>query len=261
MLVKHSIQDILTVCRYTVKELYQSKILFNIVILGSVIILISYITTEFTYGTQQRVALDFGSGMAALAAVGIAIFGGANLISSEIESRTLYLILSRPISRNMFILGKIMGMTTILFVNVLVIYGLSISIYFFFGGEYNPLILWVFLFTFLESAIILILVVFLSLIMNKTLSILNGLTFFVLGHAASGSLELPFVATQPILQNLIKMYTYIFPNLSNLNIRPFLIYKKSLSGEYLLSALGYSLVYSLALIILTSLVFKKKQLD
>ena len=259
--MSRNFNNILTVCNYTIREIYQSKVLFNVVILGFFIILISYIATEFTYGTQQKVALDFGPGLASFAAVGISIFWGVNLISSEVESRTLYLVLSRPILRRDFILGKILGMLAILLFNVLIIYFLSISIYFIFNGSYTPLVLWAFLFTFLESSIMLLMVVLLSLLVNKTLTVFNALIFFVLGHAVSDSMNISFVAARPVLKKCIEVYSYIFPDFSRLNIKKFLIYKKTLELDYLVSTLGYSFFYSLALIILILIVFNKKQLD
>ena len=259
--MSRNFNNILTVCNYTIKEIYQSKVLFNVVILGFFIILISYVATEFTYGTQQKVALDFGPGLASFAAVGISIFWGVNLISSEVENRTLYLVLSRPILRGEFILGKVLGMLAILFFNVFIIYFLSISIYFIFNGAYTSLVLWAFLFTFIESSIMLLMVVLLSLLVNKTLTVFNALVLFVLGHAVSDSMNISFVAARPFLKKCIQMYGYVFPDFSKLNIKKFLIYKKTLELDYLVATLGYSFFYGLVLIVLILIIFNKKQLD
>ena len=259
--MSRSFTNITTVCNYTIREIYQSKVLFNVVFLGFFIILISYVAAEFTYGTQQKVALDFGPGMASFAAVGISIFWGVNLISTEVENRTLYLVLSRPILRRDFILGKIFGMLAILLFNVFIVYFLSISIYFIFDGEYTSLILWAFLFTFLESSIMLLVVVLLSLLVNKVLTVFNAIVLFILGHAVSDSMNINFVAARPILRKCIEIYSYIFPDFSRLNIKKFLIYKKTLELDYLISILGYTFFYSLVLIVLILIVFNRKQLD
>ena len=259
--MKKYLSDVVVVCCYTFKEVWQSKIFINIAVLGLLILGVSYIASEFTYLSANRVALDFGLGLASLAATGLSIFWGVGLIASEIENRTLYLILTRPIDRKGFILGKILGMLGVLFTQVVLIYLLSISIYFFMGGQYNSLIGWALAFTFLEAMIVLLIATTLSIIMNKALATFNTLILFVLGHAISGSINTDFVISRPILQKFIKSYSVIFPDFTKLNIKPFLIYQKSLDLSYLTSSICYGLFYALGLTTLTILIFGRKELE
>ena len=117
----------LLVARYTFKQLLKSKIMYNCFWLGLALMLFTYITSEFSFGNPRFIAMDFGVGVSSLASVAVAIFLGVSLLSDEIESRTVYIALSKPISRSSFIFGKILGMGLILFLNIFIYYDLFIN--------------------------------------------------------------------------------------------------------------------------------------
>ena len=102
-----NLRKLYVIAYYTFREILKSNILVNVAILGLGLMLVTYVAFSFTYGEASRVALDFGLGMLSLSSVGIAIFIGVGLLSKEIENRTVYMIISRPVPRYIFILGKI----------------------------------------------------------------------------------------------------------------------------------------------------------
>lgn len=254
--------SVLLVAKYTAKEIYQSKVFVNILFIGLTILLFSYVAAELTYGSPQKISLDFGIGLASLAANGIAIFLGVTLIANEVESRTIYMILSKPITRSAFILGKVLGMLVILFINIITLYILSITIYLSsFDGVFSSLMVWVPIYITLEATIILLAVMLFSILVSKTLAVLVSIPFLVLSHALVGVLSLPFVLAQPWLKKIVTFYSYILPDLSRLNIKRFVIYQKSLSNEFLFSTLSYAGLYALMIVVLIVLIFRQKDLD
>jgi ABC-type transport system involved in multi-copper enzyme maturation permease subunit len=99
------LRNLFTVSVYTFIEIFRSRIIYNVLLIGMALLLISFITSEFTYGVPGKVALDIGLGSLSLVSVGIALFFGATLVKSEINNRTIYMALSRPgfgIDRNPF---------------------------------------------------------------------------------------------------------------------------------------------------------------
>ena len=127
------LSKISTIAKYTFREIIKSKILVNVLILGIVLLGATYVAFSFTYGEPARVALDFGLGMLTLSSVGIAIFIGVGLLSKEIESRTVYMIISRPVPRYAFITGKLLGLAGVLILNILLLTALTLSLYFLTG--------------------------------------------------------------------------------------------------------------------------------
>ena len=133
------LKNIKTIASYTFQEVLKSKVLYNIMFLGIGLLIVTYVAQQFTYGAPSRVALDFGVGALSLSSVGIAIFMGVGLLSREIENRTVYMIVSRPVKRSSFVLGRILGLNMILVLNILILSILTLLVYFLTGGSMNPL--------------------------------------------------------------------------------------------------------------------------
>lgn len=253
--------SLLIVAKYTFLELYKSRILINVVLLGICLLLISFVASEFTYGVPSRVALDFGLGCTSLSGIAIAIFMGSNLLVKEIESRTLYMILSRPISRFEFLSGRVLGLLLILLINIFILMSITLSLYFFLDGQFNSLLIWNFIYTYLEASIVLLVVLFFSMITNQVISIINTITVLICGHAISGIEKLSFVQDSLIFKPLIIMGKYTLPNFSKFNIKNFLIYEETLPSDFLFGGLLYGVLYFCMLLMASMFIFNRKSLD
>lgn len=250
----------LLIAKYTFKQLLKSKIMLNCFWIGLALMTFTYITSEFSFGNPKIVAMDFGVGVSSLAAVFIAIFLGASLLSDEVESRTVYITLSRPVSRSSFIVGKIMGMSLILMINILIIMGCSLVIYFLFGGEWSSLIFVYIIFGFLEALLLLLVVVFFSLITNKVISIMNTLVIFILGHAVPNSLDINMVENSEFLSILLKGYTYIMPDLDRFNLKKELAFGLPMDASTIINSSIYSVFYVSLLLMIIIFSFNRKEL-
>jgi len=249
------------VARYTFIEVVKSRVLTNVFLLGFGLMLISFVASEFTYGVPKRVALDFGMGTVSLSAVGIAIFMGVSLLSKEIENRTIYMVLSRPLSRASFLFGRIWGMMSVLKLNIFILSIMTISLYLYLGGNLDPLILWCVLFTIVEAAIILMAVVLFSLITNTTMSVIYSLVVYIVGHALNDTMATSLVERNSALAGFLKGVAYIFPNFSKLNVKDYLIYEQNLPFELLGGNLLYGICYFYFLLFLAMILFNRKSLD
>lgn len=222
---------------------------------------VTYVATEFTFGVPERVALDFGLGMLSLSSLAISLFMGVTLLSKEIESRTVYMIISRPVPRFAFILGKIMGLMGIQFLNILILGSLTLIATVAMGGKVNPLTIWAISFTFLESFMLLLLVIFVSLFANNILAIILSIVVLLLGHSIRDTQEIHFVQNSPILNHVLDAYHFFLPAFYKLNLKDFVIYNETLDLSYLLINLAYGILYSTFLLFMIILVFNKKNLD
>ncbi|WP_127715240.1 ABC transporter permease [Halobacteriovorax sp. HLS] len=249
------------IARFTFLELYKSKILMNVLMLSLALLGVSYVATEFTYGVPSRVAIDFGLGVTTISSIAIAIFMGSSLLIKEVENRTLYMILSRPISRKEFLTGRVLGLLGILFVNILILMSVTLLLFFYLGGQYSNLLLWNFLFTYIESSIVLLVVILFSMVTNQAISIINTITVFICGHAISKVHDLSFTKNNEFIRFISNIGKYTLPDLSKLNIKNFLLYEKSLPDNYLSYGLLYGIFYCLMLLVVSMFIFDKKSFD
>jgi ABC-type transport system involved in multi-copper enzyme maturation permease subunit len=225
------------------------------------LLLVTFVAYSFSYGDPTRIALDFGAGMLSLSSVGIAIFMGVSLFYDEIDNRTIYQIISRPVSRTSFLVGKTIGLSFVLILNILILCVISLSLYFFLGGESSSLIYWNILFTIIESVMVLSVVTMFSLVTSKVFSVILTVSLYIIGHAISGVKLLTFIKDRPYLEDIIDIYQFILPGFYKLNIKDFLTYKNDLDLAYILSTVGYGVIYTIGILCLSIFIFNKKDLN
>ena len=100
------------------KESVRDKVLYNLVVFAVLLISISYLLGQLTAGQDIKIIKDLG--LAAIATFGllIAVFIGIGLVWKEVEKRSIYSLLSKPLRRSEFVLGKYAGLVLTLLVNV-----------------------------------------------------------------------------------------------------------------------------------------------
>ncbi len=254
-------KSIVTITKYTFKEYVKGKVILSVVFLAIALLLATLVSAELTYKTVHRVAVDIGFGLATISAVTMSIFLGVTLISSEIENRTLYMVLSKPISRIEFFIGKFFGLSLMSFVNVLVLTSQTFVLSIFFGGNIDPLFFYVSGLIFIEALVVLSLTILFSLFTNKYLSIFFVFVLYTVGHALDSTVQTKVVASAPILKLFLYILEYILPMFYKLNFKDFLLYETSLPFETILHSFAYGFFYILFINTVSLLIFTKKDLD
>jgi ABC-type transport system involved in multi-copper enzyme maturation permease subunit len=191
-------QKTIVIARYTFLEMLKSKMLWNVALLGTFIAACTYVASEFTFGVPTRVAIDLGLGSLSLSSYSIALLIGIGLIRKEEDSRTIYLIISRPVSRTTFLVGKILGLILFLLLNLILLCLLTIGVLLMLDGGVDPLILTAMAFSMLEATLLLCVVVLLSLVVNQAIALMGSLILLVAGHAMGEVLVSSFVSN-PLL--------------------------------------------------------------
>ena len=249
------------IAKFTFIEVYRSKIMIGLLILAMSLLLVTYIASEFAYGAPAKIALDFSVGIMSFSNLMVSIFLGATLISKEIESKTLYMILSRPLSRNSFLIGKVLGLSSVLVFNTLFLTLVGFLVFTFLGGSTDSLFITTALFSLLEAIIIMCFGVLFSLITNVVLSVIFTLMVLIAGHSFNESMSNFFAKTNPFFSSILKFTSFILPDLERFNLKDFLIYRQNLDPNFISFNFVYGVVYLLIMLILISFVFKNKNLD
>lgn len=252
---------IAVIAKYTFKEVMKSRIIYLSIFLGLALTLLSYIAREFTYGVPDRVTLDVGLGLISLTGVVLGIFFGVNLVSKEVENRTLYMVLSRPISRSSYFIGRVLGMSYVLVLNLIIISSFTLVGYALLKETaFDSLIIWGLIFSLFEASIVLVLAIVFSLITNVTMSSVYTVIIYILGHSLTSTFSLGYVESRPSLKTILTVYNTFFPNFSRLNLKDFILYKVNLPNDFIISNIFYGLFYFVAITIIGLMIFKKKEL-
>lgn len=254
-------KSVFTVTKFTFIEVYRSKIMMSLVLIAIGLIVVTHVASEVAYGAPAKVGLDFALGLLSLSNLAIAIFIGSTLLNKEIEQKTLYMILSRPLSRASFLIGKTFGLSAILLMNSVILLFMCIGMYKYLGGVFDPLIVWTAFFSFLEAIIVLLIAVYFSLVTNTTMSVLYTIAVYVSGHAISTLGQNMFAKNNAFYSMVLKIASWIIPRFYQLNLKDFVLYRQDISLNYLMTSSLYALMYIVFMYFLISYVFNRKNLD
>ena len=113
------------------RESVRDKVLYNLVFFAVLLIAVSYLLSQLTAGQDMKVIKDLGLAAMSLFGLFIAVFIGIGLVSKEVEKRSIYALLAKPIRREEFVVGKYLGLVLTLFVNLAI---MTVAYYAVLGG-------------------------------------------------------------------------------------------------------------------------------
>jgi len=243
----------------TFKESLRQRILMLLIIFSVLVIVVSVFLEPFALGEAPKILRDFGIAAASLFGVLIVIIIGSTLIHKDIEKRTIYTVITKPVKRSEIIIGKFLGLLLLIAIlqcAMIVIHQLVIFIY---EGAFDLPLFITIPFSLLEIMILLGILLLFSSFSSPTISAIMGIIFFVIGHASP---DLKLFADQvnvAILKYLAYGFYYILPNLENFNLRIDLVYKLPIHLDQLLFSICYGLIYTIFLLYLSIIVFEKRE--
>lgn len=250
---------ILTIAKNAFREAVRDRILYNLILFVLLITASAIFLGELTAGQESRVIVNLGLSSVLLFGAFIAIFVGVSLVWKEIEKRTVYSIFSKPIGRGEFIIGKYLGLSVTLFVNILIMgLGVTLALLYVGGGRLIGGVWGAISLIFLELTIVTAVAIMFSSFSTPALSALLTFFVFLIGHFSSSLLDL---ATSLGSKIAIWFFTAIYvllPNLSN-----FSFIANSANGEapslaWIGSAAAYALIYDVIILTITVVIFGRR---
>ncbi len=251
----------LNIALNTLKEIVRNKFLYLIVFFACVFIIFSLALGKLTIGEGDKVIVDFGLSMIEVFGLIGVLFVGSQLLFKEIEWKTIFLILSKPIKRQDFILWKFFGFSASIFLIVFFQSLLFLFVLLFQSIPISWLIVWSLLFTFFKLEILLAIVFFFSTFMSTMMTIMVSLMVYLIAHSFSLILDL-FVKMQDMfLVNCIRIFQLIFPPLEALNIKDVIWTFSEFSTRFFLYNTVYSLLYICIILFFTVQIFSRKTFE
>ena len=250
----------LNIALNTFKEIVRNRFLYLIVFFACVFIIFSLALWELTIGESERVIVDFGLGMIEIFGIIGVLFVGSQLLFKEIEGKTIFLILSKPIKREDFLLGKYFWFSWAIFLIVFFQALVFLLLLLFSGIQLTPLILWSLFFTFLKLEILLGIVFFLSTFMSHIMTIMISLMIYLISHSFSLVLDL-FSRLQENAFLAVQTIQLLFPPLQALNTKDVIGSFSDFGLEYFLFNSIYAMVYIMIVLFFAVQIFSRKTFE
>ena len=244
----------------TFREAIRDKVLYSLIFFAVLMIGLSVILNNLTIGEPTKIIKDFGLASIEIFGVLIAIFVGIGLVYKEMERKTIYNILSKPVHRYQFIIGKYFGLVLTLLVEVVTMSIALFTILYFYEGKVVVALLPAIGMIFLALMTITAFALLFSSFSTPILSGLFTLSFFIIGHLTPGLLELGKKAESRSLHYLTEALYYIIPNLEYFNIKGQVVHHLPLQEGYLYLASLYGILYISAIVLLSIVIFQSRDI-
>jgi len=249
---------ILAVAHNTFREAVRDKVLYVLLFLAAVAILGSKALGWVSIGQDVKIVKDISLAAVSVFGVLVAIFVGTNLIYKEIDKRTLYTILSRPLSRYEFILGKYLGLAAVLAIVTVAMTGVAAGYIALLGGAIDATFLAAAVLIYWQLLLVTALAILLSTMASPILGAIIVFALYVFGHATTIFVSLPHQLEGSAAERVLRLVYYVVPNLANFNIRSEAANGVAVSSSYVLWALVYGAAYTAAVLVLAALAFEDK---
>ena len=240
-------------------EAVRDRILYTLLVFAFAMIGSSTILVALSVGGEEKMVKDLGMTAISLMGVLIAIFIGVGLVSREIDRRTIYPVMTRPVRRAEFILGKFCGLGLTLLVIVSLMAAGLLGLARVMEGRWSLELLPAILLAFVELLVLTAAAIFFSTFTTPTLSTIFTLSLFVIGRL-SGDLKQFAAQFGGGLATVSTILTYTLPNLARFNISEASLYGLPLGPGYVPLALLYGGAYLVLFLAAAIAVFARRDL-
>lgn len=252
---------ILAIAVNTFRESIRDRIFYSLLIFAILMLGFSMILGNLTLGDPIKIIKDFGLGAISLFGTLIAIFVGIGLVYKEMEKKTIYVILAKPVGRGQFLLGKYFGLSFTLIIEVAVMtLGLFLLLVFVYD---QPILLVLFkaiIPIWFELQLILAVALMFSAWSSPFLSGLFTLSIFIIGHLTKDLRVLADNSDDTGLQMMAKFLYYVFPNLENLNFKVQVVHGLPILPTDFIFSLLYATFYTCALLTAAIWIFRTRDI-
>jgi len=246
----------------TFREAVRDRILYNLVLFVLLLVASAPLFSQISIGLEKLMLVNVGLSSISLFGVIIAIFVGIGLVSKEIEKKTLYTILSRPVRRWEFIAGKYLGLLLTLVVNtVLMTVGFYVALLIFINRlkSADTMLLVAVYFIVLQFMMMVAITLLFSTFSTPIFSAIFAFALYVIGTFGE-DLKNFAAMSQGATKWLAMGTSYVMPNFASLNVISQAAHEQSVSSGLVLSNTVYALLYSLAVTVAAVMIFERRNL-
>lgn len=253
------------------RESVRDRVPLTVVGFGVLLALASYLIGQLTAGQDVKIIKDLG--LSALSVLGllIATFIGIGLVAKEVEKRSIYSLLARPLTREQFVVGKYLGLIMTLAVNLAAMATALYLVLWYQHAIATPgqraawpapatdiRLLIAIALIFAELMVVTAIALFFSTFAGPMTAVLLTLGLWIAGHFNADLRRFEEVVDSPGLAVLARGVYYVLPNLAPFNVRAEVVHGVPISASHVGLTSAYALVYVAILLLGAMAVFRRR---
>jgi ABC-type transport system involved in multi-copper enzyme maturation permease subunit len=255
------------------RDSIRERIAYGLVFFALLIMAASFLLAQLTAGQDVKIIKDLG--LAASSAIGlfIAVFFGIGLVTKEVERRSIYGLLSKPVTRTQFIVGKYLGLSLTLWINLM---AMAVALYLVLAyydwtaldrtkeaweaPALDPNMIKAFALIGVELLLVTAVALFLSTFSSSFLAVALTMAVYVIGHFGEDLKHLDSIIASPAVANIARGVYYAMPNLDRLDIKSAVVHGVPVSATHMALATLSTGFYIGVLLVASTIVFSRRDL-
>lgn len=253
------------------RESVRDKVFYNLVLFALLLIAASILIGQLTAGQDVKIIKDLGLAATSLFGLFIAIFVGTSLVSKEVDRRSIYPLLAKPVRRSEFIVGKYLGLLLTLLANLVVMTVAIYTVLFFLARgvpeniqavwdspAMDPAMLKAIALIFVDLALVTALAVFFSSYSSPLLSAVFTLALYVIGQFNADLKHFDTIVKSPGAAAIGKACYYVLPDFAKFDVKLAVVHGLPVPMSYVAAAAAYGAAYIAALIFGAIVIFSRR---
>jgi ABC-type transport system involved in multi-copper enzyme maturation permease subunit len=253
------------------RESVRDKVLYNLVLFAVLLIGAAYLLGQLTAGQDIKIIKDLGLAATSLFGLFIAVFIGIGLVSKEVERRSIYSLLAKPILRSQLVVGKYCGLALTLLVNISVMATALYAVLAYLAWDVrpeqaagwdapalDPALLKAVGLIFVELLLVTAIAIFFSTFSTPMLSAALTFGLYIVGHFSSDLRNFQDVVDSPAAARLARGLYWVLPNLAQFDVKTSVVHGQAVPAGYLAVTIAYAAVYIAMLLVVSAFIFSRR---
>lgn len=248
----------LAIAGITFKEAKRDRVLYLLFFFAVVAIVSSRVLALLTVGDRVKIIKDVGLASLNIFGVLMAVLMGTGLVYKEIDKKTIFTLLSKPLHRAEFLFGKFLGLAFTLFIMTAAMCLIFLAVVFAHTLSLDWRLLVAVAYIYLELLVITALTILFSTFASPILSSIFSLSFYLIGHLSWGLELLIKKARTAAGRTALRVLYLVLPDLENFNFKTEVVHNLPIPSGIFLWSFLYALCYTAFLLVLAVLVFRRR---
>lgn len=249
-----------TLALNTFREAVRDRVLHSILFFAVVTVCASLLLKDVTLGDQEKLVRSIAEGGIDVFASLIAMFLGISIIWKELDKKTVYTILSKPMPRWQFVLGKYLGLNLTIWVEIALLSSMY-TVLMVFQQDFPSVIFFVSIgLLMIELMLLTAWATLFSTYSAPTTASAFTISIFVIGHLADDLWLLGSKSDSLFLEEMVHFMYWVVPNFEVLSIRELSVHERAIPWSQVISAVGYGTVYSAVVLMVAVMLFNRKDI-
>ena len=253
------------------RESVRDKVLYNLVLFAILLIGASYLIGQLTAGQDVKIIKDLGLAAISVFGLFIAVFIGIGLVSKEVERRSIYSLLAKPVHRYHIVAGKYLGLVLTLLVNVSIMTAALYVVlaYMSWGEVYtqlkgydpatmDPAMMKAVVLIVVELAVITAIALFFSTFSTPIMSAAFTFGLYVVGHFSADLRDFGQVVDNPATARLAHALYWMLPNLASFDVKAQVVHGVPVPAGYIAVSVAYAVSYIAVLLAAAMFIFSRR---